>query len=232
MQAKERLVAALDVPSPEEALNLADRISPHVGWLKVGLELFVRAGPDVVSRLASRAPIFLDLKLHDIPATVSRAVRAAAALDVGMLTVHTSGGGEMMRAAAEAAGGLDLLGVTVLTSLDQEALASVGTSADLKEVVGQRATLAVSSGCAGVVASPQEASLLRTLLGPEALIVTPGVRPKGAADGDQRRIATPASAIASGADLVVVGRPIRDASDPAAAARDIVADIEAGLESK
>jgi len=220
---------ALDVPSLDEALALSDRLAGHVGWLKVGLELFVRAGPEGVTRLRQRAPIFLDLKLHDIPATVSRAVSAARALGAGLLTVHAAGGPGMLRAAVERAEGLRLLGVTVLTSLDQSDLEAAGCTLPLEAVVERRARLAVGSGCAGVVASPQEASRLRQALGADALIVTPGVRPSGSEAGDQRRVATAREAIAAGADLVVVGRPIRDAPDPAAAARSIAAEIADGL---
>jgi orotidine-5'-phosphate decarboxylase len=230
MEPRDRLIAALDVTSLDEALRLADAIGPEVGRFKVGLELFTLAGPPAVQQLAQRAPIMLDLKLHDIPVTVARTAAALAELDVDLVTLHAGGGAEMMAQAVKAAPGLRLLGVTVLTSLDPVALEQVGVSGDIKDVVARRASLATASGCAGVVASPQEASMLRRLLGPNALIVTPGVRPAGTNDGDQRRTATPRAAIASGADFVVVGRPIRDADDPAAAARRIVDEIAAGLQ--
>jgi orotidine-5'-phosphate decarboxylase len=230
MEPKDRLIVALDLPSLDEALHLADRIAPHIGLLKIGLELFSRCGPDGVQLLAQRAPIMLDLKLHDIPVTVARAARAIADLDVAMATIHAEGGSKMMRHAADAAPQLKLLGVTVLTSLDQAALAEVGLDQDIRDIVAKRASLAVSSGCAGVVASPREASLLRRLLGPGPLIVTPGIRPAGTSNGDQKRTATPRAAIASGVDHVVIGRPIRDAPDPVEAIKSIVDDIAAGLE--
>lgn len=229
MNPRDRLIAALDVPSLDEALRLADSIAPHVGRFKVGLELFSSAGPEVIHRLAERAPVMLDLKLHDIPATVSRAVQALAANEVEMITLHAEGGSRMMREAAAAAPQVKLLAVTVLTSLEKTELDQLGITGDLKEVVAKRATLAVASGCAGVVTSPREASMLRRLLGPKPVIVTPGVRPNGCAGGDQKRFATPREAIAAGADFVVVGRPIRDAANPAEAARAIVAEIETGL---
>ena len=172
----------------------------------------------------------LDLKLHDIPATVSRAAAALAELEVEMATIHAGGGSAMMRQAADATPSLKLIAVTVLTSLDQTTLKRVGINEDIKTVVGQRASLAVASGCAGVVASPREAAVLRRLLGPGPLIVTPGVRPAGSDEGDQKRTATPREAIAAGADHVVVGRPIRDAPDPVEAAKRIVHGIAAGLE--
>lgn len=230
MEPRERLIVALDVPSLDEALRLADTLCPHVGRLKLGLELFSRAGPAGIQQVAQRAPVMLDLKLHDIPATVSRTIQALAELEVEMATLHADGGEQMMREAAAIAPSLKLLAVTVLTSLDQSALTQVGVSGDIKEVVAQRATLAIASGCAGVVASPQEASLLRRLLGPGPLIVTPGIRPSGNDEGDQKRTSTPSAAIAAGADFVVVGRPIRDASDPVAAAKGIIDEIAAGLE--
>jgi orotidine-5'-phosphate decarboxylase len=229
MNPRERLIVALDVPSLDAALRLADSIAPYVGRFKVGLELFSRSGPECIRLLAERAPVMLDLKLHDIPATVSRAAEALAALEVEMITLHAGGGTRMMREAAAAAPKVKLLAVTLLTSLDKAELNQLGITGDVKEVVAKRATLAVTNGCAGVVTSPREASMLRRLLGPKPLIVTPGVRPQGCDEGDQKRTATPREAIAAGADLVVVGRPIRDAANPAEAARNIVNEIEAGL---
>jgi orotidine-5'-phosphate decarboxylase len=229
MTPKDRLIVALDVPSLDEALALADRLAGTVGRLKVGLELYTRSGPEGVRRIAKRAPVMLDLKLHDIPATVSRAALAIDALEVEMATVHAGGGAKMIEAAAAAAPSLKLLAVTILTSLDQADLASIGIDDDIKRVVAKRATMAVAHGCAGVVASPREASMLRRLLGDKPLIVTPGVRPTGTDGGDQARTATPRAAIAAGADFVVVGRPVRDAADPAEAARIIVDEIAAGL---
>jgi orotidine-5'-phosphate decarboxylase len=232
MEPRERLIVALDLPSLDEALRLADKVAPYVGRLKIGLELFARSGPDGVQQVAQRGPVMLDLKLHDIPATVCRTARALADLKVDLATIHSGGGATMMRDAAHAAPGLKLLAITLLTSLDQQALASIALTGDVKDIVARRATLAVANGCAGVVASPQEASMLRRLLGTGPLIVTPGVRPQGLAGEDQKRTSTPRAAIAAGADMVVVGRPIRDAADPVAAAKAIVEEIATGIRSR
>lgn len=230
MKPKDRLIVALDLPSLEDALGLAEKIAPKIGLFKVGLELFSRSGPEGVKAIAEHAPIMLDLKLHDIPVTVARAAAALSELDVELATIHAEGGSAMMHAAAEAAPELKLLGVTVLTSLDQAALAEVGLEMDIRDIVAKRASLAVAAGCAGVVASPREASLLRRLLGVGPLIVTPGVRPSGTDEADQKRTATPRAAIAAGADYVVIGRPIHGASDPLSAIAAIVDEIAAGLE--
>ncbi len=230
---QDRLVLALDVPGRVEALELAGRLSGEVGLFKVGLELFAAEGPSIVgeiARLPSPCPVFLDLKLHDVPATVERAVRAVAGLaGVRYLTVHAGGGPAMLRAAVTAAAGrLGILAVTVLTSLSDEDLAAVGAQGPVADLVLRRTELAARCGCAGVIASPQEAALIRTRgLGLEVL--TPGVRPAGAGQDDQKRVATAEEAIAAGADRIVVGRPIRDAADPAATARALVAEIAAGL---
>lgn len=229
MKSEERLIVALDIDSLNEALRLADSLAPHVGRFKVGFELFVRSGWEGVRQVAERAPVLLDLKLHDIPATVVRTLRIIGELNVDMVTLHSSGGSTMMREACAVVPHLRLLAVTVLTSLSEKDLRVLGIDRDLKTVAGQRALLAVADGCAGVVASPQEALLIRRLLGPQPIIVTPGVRPAGSAQGDQRRTATPRAAIAAGADFVVVGRPIRDAPNPLAAAKAIVDDIACGL---
>jgi orotidine-5'-phosphate decarboxylase len=220
-----RLIVALDVDTLAAAEALADRVAGVAGWLKVGLELFIAAGPAGVRALARRAPIMLDLKLHDIPETVARATARAAELEVALLTVHVAGGRKMLEAAVRARGPVKLLGVTVLTSLDDADLAEVGTGPSVAAVVARRAALAAAAGLDGVVASPGEAAALRAALPAGRLIVTPGVRPAGAAAGDQKRVATPAAAIAAGADLVVVGRPIRDAADPRAAAAAILAEL-------
>jgi orotidine-5'-phosphate decarboxylase len=219
-----RLILALDVDSLVAAEALAERVGDAVGWLKVGLELFVVAGPAGVRALARRARIMLDLKLHDIPETVARATERAADLGVGLLTVHIAGGARMLEAAVRARGGAKILGVTVLTSLDDADLAAVGTG-PVAATVARRAALARAAGLDGVVASPAETAALRAHLGAGMLIVTPGVRPAGADPGDQKRVATPAAARAAGADLVVVGRPIRDAADPRAAALAIGAEL-------
>ena len=232
--ARDRLVFPLDFPTLTEARRAALLLAPAVGVLKVGLELFVREGP-AAARLGGEVgrDLFLDLKLHDIPATVERAVASAAALGVRYLTVHAAGGAEMLaRAAAEAdraPSPLILLAVTVLTSLDAPDLAAQGILGSTEEQVLRLARLAWSAGVRGFVASPAEARALREALGPDAVLVIPGIRPAGADAGDQKRIATPASAIADGADFLVVGRPIRDAADPLAAAQAIVAEIERAL---
>jgi orotidine-5'-phosphate decarboxylase len=222
-----RLIAALDVEDLDAALVLAERLDRAASWVKVGLELFSAAGPDAVRALVERGyQVMLDLKLHDIPETVARATRQAARLGAGLVTVHSAGGEAMMRAAVAAAGdSLGVLAVTVLTSLDESDLAAVGVAGTVVDVVAQRARLALSAGAAGVVASAHEAARIRALAASDFLVVTPGVRPAGAALGDQKRVMTPARARAAGADLIVVGRPIRDAADPASVARAIVAEF-------
>jgi orotidine-5'-phosphate decarboxylase len=228
-----RLIAALDVEDRAAADALVARLDGAADWLKIGLELFIAAGPDIVRHHAGAGRrIMLDLKLHDIPATVERAVARAAALGAELLTVHAGGGRAMLAAAAAAARSAGarrprILAVTVLTSLDERDLAEVGASGPLEELVVRRARLAAEAGADGVVASPREAAVLRAAVPADFLIVTPGVRPAGAAAGDQKRVLTAGEARAAGADLVVVGRPIRDAADPAAAARAIVAELAA-----
>ncbi|MEP7121533.1 MAG: orotidine-5'-phosphate decarboxylase [Byssovorax sp.] len=232
--ARRRLVFPLDFATLAEARIAATRLAPAIGVLKVGLELFVSEGPAAAALGRELGlDVFLDLKLHDIPETVDRAVASAAALGVRYLTVHASGGVEMLRRAvaraAEAASPLTILAVTVLTSLDEGDLRAQGVDATPSDQVIRLAKVAWSAGVRGFVTSPAEARALRAALGPDALLVTPGIRPIGAAAGDQKRIATPTSAIADGADLLVVGRPIRDAADPLAAARAVVAEIERAL---
>lgn len=233
-RARQKIAFALDYPNLEEAAEGARRVAPAVGVLKVGLELFVRAGPKAVELGGIEArDVFLDLKLHDIPETVERAVQNAAALGVRYLTLHASGGRAMLERAANAAARathpLTLLAVTMLTSLDQADLAALGIQGTPREHVLRVAALAMEAGVRGFVTSPQEVAALRAALGPEAFLVTPGIRPDGAASGDQKRIATPVSALAAGADLLVIGRPIRDAADPRAAAEAIAQDIAASL---
>jgi len=224
-----RLIVALDVETLAAAEALADRVAGVAGYLKVGLELFIAEGPAAVRALARRAPIMLDLKLHDIPETVARATARAADLGVALLTVHTAGGRRMMEAAARARGATRLLGVTVLTSLVDRDLAEIGAEPSVESVVARRATLAMEAGLDGVVASPLEAARVARAAPDGFLIVTPGVRPAGAdAPGDdQARVATPRAARAAGATHVVVGRPIRDAADPRAAALAIAAELDA-----
>ncbi len=230
MEARERICAALDFPSWERAEPFARAVAPAVGMLKVGLELFAAEGPSAVRAAAALGrPVFLDLKLHDIPNTVEGAARSAAASGAALLTVHASGGAEMIRAAVRgAAGKVRVLAVTVLTSLDADALRSIGLEGPPGPAVVRLARLAVDAGAAGLVCSPHEVRDVRAAVGPGPLLVVPGVRPPGAAKGDQARVATPAEAVAAGADVIVLGRPLRDAADPAAAARDIAASLGAG----
>ncbi len=230
----ERLIVALDLPERSQADELATSLETAVSWYKIGLELYSSEGPGLVrDYVKSGRRVFVDLKLHDIPATVARATARLAGLGAGLLTIHSSGGKAMMRAAVEAAAEgqqqsrLKILAVTALTSLDQDDLVAVGISMPMRKLVVQRALLAVDAGCDGVVASPHEASAIRAVVPEDFLIVTPGVRPEGAAAGDQKRVMTPAQARAAGSDMIVVGRPIRDASHPLAAAQRIIAELGA-----
>jgi orotidine-5'-phosphate decarboxylase len=228
----ERLVFALDVPDAAGALAWVERLRGEVGVFKVGLELFCAEGPSLVRRVAALGgTVFLDLKLHDIPATVARA--AAGAVGGGgvrWLTIHAGGGAEMMRAAVAAtAGRAGILAVTVLTSLDDASASEAGLAVPIPDLVVRRARLAAACGCAGVVASPLEAAAVRAAVAAPFRIVTPGIRPAGVGAGDQRRTATPVEAIRAGADTLVVGRPIRDAPDPAAAAGEIRRQIGEAL---
>jgi orotidine-5'-phosphate decarboxylase len=227
--ADSRVIFALDFPGLEPARAAALAVRDAVGMVKVGLELFVQAGPAAVAigRDAGR-PVFLDLKLHDIPETVERAVARASALGAAMLTVHAGGGPAMLRRAVERArkegGGLEIAAVTVLTSLDGADLAKLGTGGDVATHVERLGRLAWDEGVRAFVCSPHEAATLRRALGPEAVLVTPGVR-SGSSGDDQKRTMTAAAAVASGADWVVVGRPIRDAADPGAAARTLAREV-------
>lgn len=220
------VIVALDYADPETAFDLVRRL-PEGTWYKVGLELFTRAGPPVVRRLAEEGRhVFLDLKLHDIPNTVAGAARAAAAMGVRLLTVHASGGEAMLRAAvaavgeenARSAGHTRLLAITVLTSLDDRSLTTVmGDGANVERAVGRLAGLARESGVDGAVSSVGECRAIKLSCGPDFLVVTPGIRLAGEGAADQKRIATPAVARAAGADFLVVGRSITKADDPAAA---------------
>lgn len=242
MKAREKLIVALDVPSAAAGAQLAEKLRGHAGLFKVGLENFVAEGPTLARFLAATGvPVFLDLKFHDIPNTVRGAAREAAALGVRMLNVHASGGRQMMEAALEGAhGGAAaagnpsplVLGVTVLTSLSPAALAETGMSGTPEESVVRLAELARAAGLDGVVASPAEITALRRALGPDFVIVTPGIRPAAADAADQVRVATPEAAVRAGADYLVVGRPITAAPDPVAAADEIVREIERGLASR
>jgi len=221
-----RLIAALDAASRREADALTDRLGGVPSWVKLGLELFCAEGPAIVADYIARGHrVMLDLKLHDIPETVARATARVAALGAGLLTVHAGGGRAMLEASVRSAGATRVLAVTVLTSLDDADLAQIGAQGPVRDLVVKRAQLAIAAGCAGVVASPHEVAAVRAIAPRGFLIVTPGVRPAGAEAGDQKRVMTPRQARDAGADLVVVGRPLRDASDPAGAARAIVAEL-------
>ncbi len=228
--ARARLAYALDYPTLEDARRGAGEVAPYVGVLKVGLELFVREGPGAVRELAELGcEVFLDLKLHDITKTVERAVASACQLGVRYLTVHCGGGPAMLEAAArraEAEGsGLCVLGVTVLTSLDRADLEAVGVQADPADQAERLARLAAAHGLGGLVCSSAEVARLRAAVGPDLVLVTPGIRPTGGEVGDQKRVGTPADAIRQGSSLLVVGRPIRDAAHPAGAAQGILQEI-------
>lgn len=237
LTARDRLIFALDVPDPEPAHELVETLGRHVGLFKVGLELFVRCGPDIVAHIQDRAGagVFLDLKLHDIPATVERTMARIADLGVRFATVHCGESRAMLEAAVRGAGGrVGVLAVTVLTSVSAADLYSAGIGDGgptvVVDLVSQRAAMAKAAGCRGVICSGLEAAALKVDLGGAFLAVTPGIRPaQGAVQGDQRRVTSPAAAIKAGSDFLVVGRPIRDAKDPVAAADAIVAEIASAL---
>jgi orotidine-5'-phosphate decarboxylase len=225
-----RLIVALDFPEAAPALDLAGRLEGRCRWFKVGLELYLAEGNAIVHELRHRGfSVFLDLKLHDIPNTVARAVRSVAETGAEMLTLHASGGPAMLQAAAEAAETVahspQLLAVTVLTSMDRAQLAATGVADAPAEQVLRLAEMAAEARISGFVASAEEVAALRRKL-PSAVLVIPGIRPAGAATGDQKRIATPAAALAAGADYLVVGRPITQAADPAAAALAILEEMQ------
>jgi orotidine-5'-phosphate decarboxylase len=233
-EARQRLIVALDVPDASAATDLVDRLEGTCTWFKVGLELFVAAGPSVLEPLSSRGhSIFLDLKFHDIPNTVAGAVRSAASLGVRMMTIHASGGPAMLTAARSALDGIsnppELLAVTVLTSMDASQLSAVGLQRQPSEQVELLARMGLAAGIRGFVCSPQEVGTLRSLTGPEGVLVIPGIRPAGADRGDQKRIATPADALREGASYLVVGRPITQAPDPATAADSILREMATAL---
>ena len=242
MHAKEKIIVALDVPSADAALRVAQMLHGHVGLFKVGKEVFTAEGPAVVRRLVAEGNrVFLDLKFHDIPNTVRAAAHQAALLGASLITIHAAGGRKMIAAAAEGvhaaakemgvAQSTKVLAVTALTSLSAEDLAEVGFQGSPEEVVVRLARLAKSAGADGVIASPREISAIREACGPNFLIVTPGIRPAAGTGDDQARTATPASAIRAGADYLVIGRPITGATDPAAAADAIATEMELGLTS-
>ncbi len=228
-EARDKLIVALDFPSGRDAMAFVDRLEGACHWFKVGLELFLVAGGSIVETLRHRGhSVFLDLKFHDIPNTVAAAVRSVGPLGAELLTVHASGGPAMLTAAAEAAANIAdpprLLAVTVLTSMDGAQLAATGITRDPAEQALLLARMAYATKIHGFVCSPEEAHSLRSAL-PEALLVTPGIRPTASDIGDQKRIATPAAALAAGANYIVVGRPITQASNPAEAARAILAEM-------
>jgi orotidine-5'-phosphate decarboxylase len=220
-----RVAVALDAPDLDTAVGWARAVAPHVSTVKVGLELFTAVGIDGVRAIRAAAPdceLFLDLKLHDIPNTVAGAARSVAELRPDLLTVHALGGPAMVAAAAEALPGTAVTAVTILTSMSAADLAAVGVAGSPREAVVRLATMAVDAGARALVCSPQEVAEVRRVVTPDVRLVTPGVRPAGADVADQARVATPEQAVADGADLLVVGRPITSAADPAAAARAIV----------
>lgn len=232
-----RVILALDLPDQDRALRLADQLRPELAWVKVGLQLFGAEGPDLVRRLVSMGlRVFVDLKLHDIPNTMASAVESLSALGAELTTVHTTAGTEALRASAEAArrsatsgprgSRTALLGVTVLTSFEAAGLGEVlGRDADPPVEVERLARLGVDAGLDGLVASPREISALRRTVGPDPLLVIPGIRPAGADTQDQARVATPSRAIADGADFLVIGRPITRADAPRDALRAILDEL-------
>ena len=231
-RSRQKLIVALDASTAAAAHKIVAAIGESVSIYKVGMQLYTAEGPQVVRDLVGAGrQVFLDLKYHDIPNTVAAAVREAAQLGVSMLTVHASGSNKMLRAATDAAREMNpallVLGVTVLTSMDESDLEKIGLGCSVQDEVLRLAALALANGCQGIVTSAREASRLRAELGKDFAIVTPGVRPAGTGHGDQVRVVTPAEAIAAGASHIVVGRPITEAADPAAAAREVLAQIGA-----
>ena len=223
--AAEKIIVALDVPTAKEGLSLIHSLSDAVGLFKIGLQQYTAEGPALI-RPAGK--VFLDLKLHDIPNTVAKAVEAADRLGVKMLTLHLSGGGEMIRAAVRARkNDLLLLGVTVLTSSTRETLREIGVAEEISGHVLRLARLGVENGIGGLIASPHEVRVLRAEFGDKIKIVTPGIRPAGTDPDDQKRVATPREAIDAGADYLVIGRPITAAADPRAAVEKIIAELNA-----
>jgi orotidine-5'-phosphate decarboxylase len=221
------IAVALDAPDLETAARWAALVTPHVSTVKVGLELYLRYGPEVVASIrgASGVKIFLDLKLHDIPATVTGAARAVARLRPELLTVHAAGGPEVIRAAVEGAPVTTIAAVTVLTSLNQATLERIGMLGPMSDAVRRLAVLAVEAGARGLVCSPHEVAAVRAEVGPDITLITPGIRPVGSSVHDQARTATPEEALRAGANLLVIGRPITGAPDPGAAAAAIAAPL-------
>jgi orotidine-5'-phosphate decarboxylase len=221
------IAVALDAPSLNTAASWASLVTPHVSTVKIGLELYLRYGPDAVASIrgASAVDVFLDLKLHDIPATVAGAVSAVARLRPALLTVHAAAGPTAIRAAVQAAPDTKIVGVTILTSLSDADLERIGMTGRTCDVVRRLALLAVEAGAGGLVCSPREVQDVRREVGDDITLITPGVRPAGADANDQARVATPEEALRAGADLLVIGRPITGAADPGAAAAAIAASL-------
>ena len=231
--ARDRLILALDVPSSAAADRLLDHVDDQIGFVKIGLELYTAAGPQMVERVIDRGKrVFLDLKFLDIEETVRRATARVAAMGVDLLTVHANR--KALAAAVQGRGtsSLKLLAVTVLTNFDSQDLRDMGIQHSVQELVSARALLASEVGCDGVVASGEEAGVLRPKVGPRFLIVTPGVRPAGKGVDDHARVTTPTQTIAAGADYLVIGRPIRDAADPAAAAAAILREMQEAFDAR
>lgn len=231
MKPRDRLIIALDVVSRAEAISLALTLAPFAAWMKIGLQLFTAEGPDLVRAIRETgAKVFLDLKLHDIPNTVARAVESAAGLEVEMLTLHLCGGSEMVRSAVSVApDNLRLLGVTVLTSANHDTLLEIGISDDVSQQVVRLAKMGADCGIGGIVGSAHEIAALREAIHPNIKLVIPGIRPAGAEKHDQKRTMTPGKAVAAGADYLVIGRPITGAPDPTTAARQILEQIESAV---
>ena len=232
--ARDRLIVALDYPDANEALQCVASLEKSIHWYKIGLELYLASGRDLVRTLIDKGfSVFLDLKLHDIPNTITGAVRTAACSGATLLTIHAAGGPAMIAAAAEAAHASvvkpRILAVTVLTSMDEQQLAATGVSGSPPEQVQRLASMALAAGANGLVCSAQESHTLRNLHGPGPLLVTPGIRPTGSTAGDQKRIATPAAAIQAGASYLVVGRPITQAAHPRQAAESILAEMQSAM---
>jgi len=226
-----QLILALDIEERADAIELVRKTGDGLEWVKIGLQMFTRYGPDYVREIADLGKrIFLDLKLHDIPNTVAKAIDSVSDLPIGMLTIHTCGGREMMewavRAQRDSNPDLQLLGVTVLTSMDDNAISEVGVNRSAAEQVSALASLAAEAGMSGLVCSPHEAALLKSAHGDQFKLVTPGVRPVGADAGDQKRVMTPRLASEQGADYIVVGRPIYKADNPAAVVAAIRSDLD------
>ena len=235
---KDRIIFPLDLPELDKALEFVGLLKDDVGVFKIGLELFVRSGPKAVEAVKkiTGAGIFLDMKFHDIPETVKGAIRSASALGVEFVTVHAEGGSALMKAVAEGSGKkTKVLGVTVLTSLSSDDLVEAGLDPkyrDPSELVVARARLAKAAGLSGIVCSGREAGIVKKELGEDFLVVTPGIRPKDSPPDDQKRLSTPYEAVYSGADYIVVGRPIRNAPDPRKAASLIADEIDRALKDR